>query len=389
MKKTVPVFILFVFLAACSQKEKNNFETKLIEKNNALKSLHFKVSQKYYYSNGIDTIFTPFEVWIVRDSSDTHTGAYVWIDNNYRPYHMIYEKGNFYLSIPPKKTTVLYKEFDEDFISPVDWLNVFLKTDKFQNILSDTINKIGVQEVQYNNKTCRKLTIEFPEDAKGNIITHTYIIDNRYVPLWAMYKNKTNDYTYFDELSFSDYSFDDVNLSELKNKQEQIFEENPIEESNNSETEQYESMLHIGDDAPLFDGLYYGTQKSFKLSDYLGKNVIIVDFWYTHCPPCVRAMPALSELNNEFKDKGLKIFGLNSVDNQAELLPNLDKFLQNRKLSYDIIMTQSSVDLMYKIKGYPTMYIVDKSGKIAYVEIGFNQEKFVGVKAKVKELLNE
>jgi thiol-disulfide isomerase/thioredoxin len=389
MKKGVLLLLAAVLLFISCEQQGEDYITKLTDKNKAYKSLHFKVNQKYYYSNGIDTIITPYEVWAVRDAVDTVWGGYVWADNNYRPYHMIYENGNFYLSIPPKKTTVLYKEFDEDFISPVDWIKVFLKTDKFQKILTDTLNKVTVQDVQYQNKTCKKLTVEFPEDAKGNIITYTYVLDEHYVPLWAMYKNKTDDYTYFDELTFSDYAFDKVNLVELKDKQKQVFADNPVEEGNDSETARLESMLHIGDDAPLFDGLHYGTQKSFKLSDFIGENVIIVDFWYTHCPPCVRAMPALSELNDEFKDKGLKIFGLNSVDNQPNLLPNLDKFLQKRKVSYDIIMTQSTVDLMYKIKGYPTMYVVDKTGKIAYVEIGFDEEKFADLKAKVEELLNE
>ena len=379
------VAILFTY---CNSSN-DNFIAKLIEKNKTYQSMHFKAEQKYYYSNGIDTTFTPFEVWAIRDSADNTLGAYVWADNNYRPYHMIYDKGDFYLSIPPKKTTVLYKNFKGDFISPVDWISVFVNPSAFEKIVNDTLNKISLADVQYNKKNCKKLTIEFPEDANGNVTTWTFVIDENFVPLWAVYTQKTDDYTYFDELTFSDFKFDNVDLKKLKEKQKQILVENPLETGERSETSMLESMLHIGDNAPLFDGNYYQTKESFKLSDYIGKNVIIVDFWYTHCPPCVRAMPALSGLYDEFKDKGLKIFGLNSVDNQPHSLPGLDKFLQKRKLTYPVIMTQSTVDLMYKIKGYPTMYLLDKSGKIAYVEIGFDEEKFVKLKAKVEELLNE
>ena len=264
-----------------------------------------------------------------------------------------------------------------------------MNADEFQKVLTDTLNKVSVEDVQYQDKPCKKLTVQFPENAKGDKETFTFVIDENYVPLWAMYQKKTPDYTYFDEITFSDYSFNQVDIAALKEKQKQILADNPIEKGENSELSRLESMLHVGDDAPMFDGVYYGTEKSFNLADYIGKNVIIVDFWYTHCPPCVRAMPALSQLNDELKDKGLKIFGLNSVDNQPNLLPNLDKFLQKRKVSYDIIMTQPTVDLMYKINGYPTMYVVDKSGKIAYVELGFYEEKFEELKAKVEELLNE
>ena len=41
---------------------------------------------------------------------------------------------------------------------------------------------------------------------------------------------------------------------------------------------------------------------------------------------------------------------------------------------------------MYKINGYPSMYIIDKEGKIAFVEIGFNEEKFSKLKEKIEEL---
>lgn len=387
MKTTIFVSIL-ILLFSCNPTN-DNFISKLIEKNKAYQSLHYKVQQKYYYSNGIDTTYTPFEIWTIRDSADSTLGAYVWADNNYRPYHMIYDKGDFYLTIPPKKTTVLYKNFKEDFISPVDWIGVFANPLKFQEVLNDTLHKLSLTDVSFNNKQCKKISIEFPNDAQGNHKSLTFIIDDNFVPLWAVYTQKTEDYTYFDELTFSDYRFNNVDLNKLKEKQKQVLAENPVETGERSETTMLESMLHIGDNAPLFDGNYYQTNESFKLSDYIGENVIIVDFWYTHCPPCVRAMPALSKLNDEFKDKGLKIFGLNSVDNQPHSLPGLNQFLQKRQISYPVIMTQPTVDLMYKIKGYPTMYVVDKSGKITYVEVGFDEEKFVKLKAKVEELLNE
>ena len=44
---------------------------------------------------------------------------------------------------------------------------------------------------------------------------------------------------------------------------------------------------------------------------------------------------------------------------------------------------------MYKINGYPTMYVVDSDGKIAYVEIGFSEEGFSKLVEKVEELLGE
>ncbi|HKQ73361.1 MAG TPA: TlpA disulfide reductase family protein [Blastocatellia bacterium] len=48
---------------------------------------------------------------------------------------------------------------------------------------------------------------------------------------------------------------------------------------------------------------------TFKLSDYRGK-VVVVDFWATFCPPCVRQVPQLAELSRKYRDKGLEVVGL-------------------------------------------------------------------------------
>ena len=48
---------------------------------------------------------------------------------------------------------------------------------------------------------------------------------------------------------------------------------------------------------------------TFKLSDYRGK-VVVVDFWATFCPPCVRQVPRLAELSKKYRDQGLEVVGL-------------------------------------------------------------------------------
>lgn len=373
---------------ACSKKE-DSFISDVIEKITEKQSVQYKLTQKYYYSNGQDTTITPFKVWAVRDSEDSLRNGYVWVDNDYRPYNMIYHKGDFYLAIPPKKVTALYHDFNESFISSVDWIDIFLKPEILQKQFADSLNRIIILDTVYNGEECKKIFVEFPVMHKNERKSHTYILSLQHLmPLWALAKTEKKDYVYYDELFFTDYEFDNVNSGELHKRQAKILRENPIEDRfANSESSKLESMLHIGDAAPDFEGMFYTENKMFKFSEYIGKNVIIVDFWYTHCQPCVRAIPALSELYKEHKDSGLKIFGLNSVDNQAHSLDYLDKFLSKREVTYDVVMIKPDVDIKYKIRSYPTMYIVDKEGKIAFVEVGYDKEEFETLKEKVEKLL--
>src|SRR5262245_19657556 len=48
----------------------------------------------------------------------------------------------------------------------------------------------------------------------------------------------------------------------------------------------------------------------FQLSDHLGKEVILLDFWATWCDPCKAEMPHIVELFNKNKDKGFLAVGV-------------------------------------------------------------------------------
>jgi peroxiredoxin len=63
---------------------------------------------------------------------------------------------------------------------------------------------------------------------------------------------------------------------------------------------------------PALDG------KSVRLSDHLGKDVILIDFWATFCDPCLAAMPHLEQLYQKHKSKGFVVLAI-SIDGPDEL----------------------------------------------------------------------
>ena len=56
---------------------------------------------------------------------------------------------------------------------------------------------------------------------------------------------------------------------------------------------------------------------ALKLTDLRGK-IIVLDFWGTFCPPCLKQVPQLVALNKKYKDKGLEIVGLSMDDKQTD-----------------------------------------------------------------------
>ena len=44
-----------------------------------------------------------------------------------------------------------------------------------------------------------------------------------------------------------------------------------------------------------------------RLSDHLGKQVVLIDFWATFCHPCLTSMPHLEELYQKYRDQGFLV----------------------------------------------------------------------------------
>lgn len=65
-----------------------------------------------------------------------------------------------------------------------------------------------------------------------------------------------------------------------------------------------------------FDG-FAPDGSAAKLSDYVGKgNYVLVDFWASWCGPCRRAIPAIKDIYNQYKEQGFVVVGANVWDSK-------------------------------------------------------------------------
>ena len=53
--------------------------------------------------------------------------------------------------------------------------------------------------------------------------------------------------------------------------------------------------------------------KTVRLSDHLGKDVVLIDFWATFCDPCLASMPHLDEVYKTVFDASYMVMGLGTV----------------------------------------------------------------------------
>ena len=103
-----------------------------------------------------------------------------------------------------------------------------------------------------------------------------------------------------------------------------------------------------------------------SLSDYEGKFVLL-NFWATWCPPCVKEMPALNSLHNKLNpSNGLEVVGVHV----GPALATVKQFLKDNPVDFDIVIDKNMSLSSWQVSGLPTTFLISPSGKLIYKATG-------------------
>ena len=109
------------------------------------------------------------------------------------------------------------------------------------------------------------------------------------------------------------------------------------------------------------------------LSDYLGK-VILLDFWATWCAPCRIEIPGFIELLDQYELEGFAVLGI-SIDDSVE---SLEFYMEEMAMDYPVLIGAGRDDVKDSygpLVGFPTTYLIDRSGNICQQHIGFSSKQ--------------
>jgi thiol-disulfide isomerase/thioredoxin len=124
-----------------------------------------------------------------------------------------------------------------------------------------------------------------------------------------------------------------------------------------------------------------------KLSDYKGK-VVLLNFWATWCPPCIREMPSMERLQQKVGAEDFKVIAINQMEDADEVFAFTGQLEVDP--TFEILFdTSSKVSRDYAVRGLPTTYLIDKQGNIRYRAVGgreFDHEEVIKI---VKRLIAE
>ncbi len=105
-----------------------------------------------------------------------------------------------------------------------------------------------------------------------------------------------------------------------------------------------------------------------NLYSLLKDKIILVNFWATWCGPCVKEIPDLIKLKEEFGEKNFEIIGV-SID---RAITPVVEFSKNVGINYLLLHDPESklIDAFGGSVGIPTTYLIDHEGKIISKYIG-------------------
>ena len=133
-----------------------------------------------------------------------------------------------------------------------------------------------------------------------------------------------------------------------------------------------------GKAAPDFElNVLNGKSKTLRLSDLRGKAVV-VNFWATYCEPCKIEMPWLVDLQKKYGVEGLQVVGIAMDWEDKSDEKNVASFARKIGVNYPILQgTERVADLYGGIEGLPTLFFVDRSGKVLEHELGLRGESIL------------
>jgi len=119
-----------------------------------------------------------------------------------------------------------------------------------------------------------------------------------------------------------------------------------------------DTSAHEGGPAPSFH-LKTDQGRVVTPEDFGGK-VLVLNFWATWCPPCVREIPTLNEFQRQFRDQGVVVLAV-SIDKNPSKYKN---FLNRFRVSFDTARDpEADISSSYGTYQIPETYII-KDGKV-------------------------
>ena len=127
--------------------------------------------------------------------------------------------------------------------------------------------------------------------------------------------------------------------------------------------------------------------KEYNPADMKGK-IVLLNFWFTACKPCIIEIPSLNELQNKYKEQNVVVLSV-STDPQSVATATAEA----KKINYLVGYNGKSFADKLEVTSYPTTFLIDTKGFIKEVFIGASSfdatQTYTEIKPHIEQLLQK
>jgi len=126
----------------------------------------------------------------------------------------------------------------------------------------------------------------------------------------------------------------------------------------------------------------------YETLDRKDVNLVILNFWATYCPICLKELPQFVSLYNDYKDKGILVVGINTDTSSAEEMR--EQVIKKYGVNYPVLIDlNSEVYDLYSVSGVPNLFVVNKEREIILHHLGASGSYFDYLRSYVDRYLSE
>lgn len=122
---------------------------------------------------------------------------------------------------------------------------------------------------------------------------------------------------------------------------------------------------------PALDG------QPVTLAEALEKSEVILVFWASWCPPCVRSVPDMRRFHEfetrrerETREKRVRLLGINLREEKE----TVEAFVGQHRLAWPVLLdARAEVARAYEVRGVPTVVLIGRDGRIRHTGHSFRQ----------------
>lgn len=125
--------------------------------------------------------------------------------------------------------------------------------------------------------------------------------------------------------------------------------------------------------------------KKVDIRDYRGK-VILLNFWATWCPNCLKETPSFEKLFSQYHSQGLILFRIGTKESRQTVA----NFMEKHRLSAPVLLDRTGkVGRLFGLWAHPTSYLIDRQGMVRYRAVGMVDWNGAEAMRVIDQLLKE